>query len=76
MLDKLTEIIREYTDNENVMIDENTVLVTDLGLSSLDLVDIACLVEDVFDVEIPDRVIINFRTVGDVIAFLKSNEMV
>lgn len=67
MLEKLTEIIREYTENDKISIDTNTVLIADLGLSSLDLVNLICAVEDEFSIEIPDRELKNLKTVGDVI---------
>lgn len=70
MLDKLTAIIREYMDDNSVEVTENTILIADLGLSSFDLVQLASIVEDELDVEIPDRMIKNFKTVGDVISFL------
>jgi len=70
MLDKLTAIIREYMDDNSIEITENTILIADLGLSSFDLVQLASIVEDELDVEIPDRMIKTFKTVGDVIAFL------
>ena len=71
MLDRLTKIIREHTRNNTITIDENTVLIADLGLSSLDLVNLAVAVEDEFDIEIPDRAIKTFKTVGDVMAFIE-----
>ena len=71
MLERLINIIREYTGDKNIKVDENTVLISDLGLSSLDLVNLVCAVEDEFDVEISDRAIKNFRTIGDVIAFIE-----
>ena len=71
MLEKLTEIIREHTGDNTITIDENTVLIADLGLSSLDLVNLAVAVEDEFDIEIPDRAIKTFKTVGDVMAFIE-----
>lgn len=71
MLDRLTELIRENTGDDNIIINEDTVLMADLGLSSLDLINIAYLVEEEFDIEIPDRAIQDFKTVGDVIAFIE-----
>lgn len=71
MLDKLTELIRENSGDDNIIISEDTVLMADLGLSSLDLINIAYLVEEEFDIEIPDRAIQDFKTVGDVIAFIE-----
>ena len=70
MLDKLTAIIREYMDDNSIEVTENTILIADLGLSSFDLVQLASIVEDELDIEIPDRMIKNFKTVGDVISFL------
>lgn len=71
MIEKLTEIISEHTGNSDITITEDTVLIADLGLNSLDLVNLAVKVEDEFDIEIPDRAIKDFKTVGDVIAFIK-----
>lgn len=76
MLEKLTEIIRENTGDYNLVINENTVLIADLELSSLDLLNLVCLVEDEFDIEIPDRMVKDFKTVGDVMTFIEKNEMV
>ena len=71
MIEKLTEILREHTGEDDITINEDTVLLTDLGLNSLDLVSLACSVEDEFDIEIPDRAIRSIKTVGDVIAFIE-----
>ena len=70
MLEKLKEIIKEHTGSD-IDITEDTVLLTDLGMSSFDLVQLVCAVEDEFDIEIPDREIKNFKTVGDVIGFIE-----
>jgi len=71
MIEKLTEILRENTGEEDITINEDTVLITDLGLNSLDLVSLACAVEDEFGIEIPDRAIRNIKTIGDVIALIE-----
>ncbi len=71
MIEKLTKIICEHTGNNDITITEDTVLIADLGLNSLDLVNLACIVEDEFDIEIPDRAIKDFKTVGDVITFIE-----
>ncbi len=71
MIEKLTKIICEHTGNDDIAINEDTVLIADLGLNSLDLVNLAVKVEDEFDIEIPDRTIKDFKTVGDVIAFIE-----
>lgn len=70
MLEKLIEMIHNYTGNESVAIDESTALVGDLGLNSMDLVSLASEVEDEFGVEIPDRALREIKTVGDVIRYI------
>lgn len=72
MLEKLTAIIHEETGNNALVITRDSVLLSDLGMNSLDLVNMVCVVEDAFDVEIPDRVIGKMQTVGDVIDFLEA----
>lgn len=72
MIDKLTQIIRNSTGDNSIVIDENTVLLSDLGMNSLELVNLVCEIEDEFDIEIPDRAIKSFKTVGDVIKFIEA----
>ncbi|MBQ2445025.1 MAG: acyl carrier protein [Oscillospiraceae bacterium] len=72
MLETLIHILTEQTLDDPGHISEDTVLTDDLGLSSFDLVNLACAVEDEFDIEIPDRMIRQLKTVGDVIRFIES----
>ncbi len=72
MLERLAKIIREYTGETEPNINRDTVLISDLGLNSFELVNLVCSVEDEFDIEIPDRAIKNFKTVGDVIDFIEA----
>ena len=72
MLNKLTEIVRKYTGDDSIVLEENTVLIGDLGLNSFDLASLACDVEDEFDVEIPDRAIKDFKTVSDIMEFVEA----
>lgn len=71
MLEKITQIIHENTGNYELVINEDTILLADLGLNSLDLLNLVCIVEDAFDIEIPDRVVWQFKTVGDVMQFIE-----
>lgn len=72
MIERLTEIIRDYKGNSDVVLTKETGIIADLGLNSLDLVNLVTDIEDEFDVEIPDRAIKMFRTVGDVVKFLEA----
>lgn len=75
MLDKLIAIIKDKINVDASEINENSILLSDLGMNSLDLVQLVCDVEDEFDIDIPDRTIRSFKTVGDVMNFLKENEV-
>lgn len=71
MLEKITEIIREYKGDNSIVINNETVIKDDLGMTSFDLIQLACSVEDEFDVEIPDRAIKDFKTIADVVSFIE-----
>ena len=70
MLEKLTELIQFHTGDDSMVIKEDMVLKSDLGLNSLDLVNLVCMIEDEYKIEIPDRDITTFRTVRDVMDYL------
>ncbi len=71
MLEKLTAIIREYKGDNSVIITEQTVIKEELAMSSFDLIQLACAVEDEFEVEIPDHAIKDLKTVADVMALIE-----
>jgi acyl carrier protein len=45
-----------------------------LGMDSLDLVEFSLILEDAFDIEIPDADLNRFRTVQDVIDYVKNKK--
>lgn len=69
--EKVIFILKDMMEREISDITEDMELVGDLGLSSLDLMDAVVAFEEEFGIEIPDEVITEFRTVGDVIEYLK-----
>lgn len=74
MIEKIREIISDYTGKSNIEITESSLIRSDLGLSSYDLVQLVCKIEDEFDIEIPDKYINSLKTIGDVIKFIEDNE--
>lgn len=70
MLEKLHEIVRRYTDNEDFILTEDMILRSDLGINSFELVQMVCEIEDAFSIEIPDRTIGEFKTVRDVLNYI------
>lgn len=68
------QIISKHLGVEESKIKENSNLTEDLGADSLDIVELVIAVESKFDVEIPDRIMENIRTVQDIITYLKENK--
>ena len=76
MLDRLKKILSDNTGISDIEINPETNLKNDLGLNSFDLAELACIVEEEFDIEIPDRAIKDIKTVSDVMEMIKSNGVV
>ena len=72
MLEKLQEIIRDAAEKDDLIITEDTILLTDLGLNSLELIQMVCDVEEVFDIEISDRALNSLKTIRDIIMYIES----
>ena len=71
MIEKVKEILLNHTQVSADEIELNTELVKDLGLNSLDVVNLIVTFEDEFGIEIPDRAIQDFVTVGDIVDYLE-----
>ena len=70
MLEELLEIVRRHTDVEEMDIKGDTLLLSELGFNSFELVKLISELEESFSVEIPDRTLIEFKTVQDVLDYL------
>ena len=70
LIAELKAIFEEYTDEELPEITMETALTADFGLNSFELFEIITQIEEKYNVTIPDRVLMSFATVGDVVNFL------
>lgn len=73
MFEKCVEILKKYTNMPVEEITPQTALQADMGLNSLDVVNIVVDFEDEFDIEIPDRLIKSFVKVGDIVEYMEKN---
>lgn len=73
MIEKVIEILSEFTEFKSEDMDKDTKLIADLGLNSLDVVNVVVEFEDEFDIEIPDENIKELQTIGDIITFIEEN---
>ncbi len=73
MKKEVIKIVANIAEVPESSINENTNLLADLDLESLDLVTIISDVETKYELEIPDKVIKKIQTVGDIIDYLDSH---
>ena len=71
MLDRIREVICRFVELDPETLTEETNIRSELGLNSLELINIAVAIEDEFDVELPDREVGNIETLGDAIAIIE-----
>ena len=74
ILEKLQELIREYSGNSDLQISEDSSLINDLQLSSLDVISLVGIIEDTFDIEFDDENIAEMITVKDVVEYISSKK--
>jgi acyl carrier protein len=51
----------------------DALLKEDLEVDSLDMVELAMMLEDEFSIKVPDDIIADVKTVGDVVEFVESS---
>lgn len=71
MLNTLREVICRFVDIDPETLTEETNIRSELGLNSLELINIAVAIEEEFDLEIPDREVGNIETLGDAIRVIE-----
>jgi len=71
MLEKITQILRDYKDDQELEITEQASF-AELGLDSLDTVELIMSIEDEFSVVI--EVNEGIKTVGDLIRIIESKQ--
>ena len=75
MLERIVEIIREQLGLSDMDITEDTSLKDDMGADSLDLYELVLAFEEEFGVELPVEDLENVNTVGDIIDFIKEQDI-
>ncbi len=70
ILEKLIEIVSEQLDIDAATICADTNLIEDLGVDSLDIVEMFMEVQDEFGIEIPDEDVDSIKTLGDMAEYI------
>jgi len=71
MLKRVASILCTVIEMDPDSITAEHKLIDDLGLSSLDVINLVVMFEQEFDIEIPDRHIMKFAAVGDIVDYLQ-----
>ena len=73
VFEKVQAIVAEQLNVEKDKVQMETNFVEDLNADSLDQVELIMAVEDEFGIEVPDEVVQEIRTVGDIVKVLENN---
>ncbi|MBQ1935574.1 MAG: acyl carrier protein [Clostridia bacterium] len=73
MFEKVRTLLAEQLELDENEIQLDSSFVEDLGADSLDVVEMLMILEEEFDVTVPDEDAEKFQTVKDVVDFLKES---
>ena len=73
VFERVKKIVVENLDVDGDKVAEAASFIDDLGADSLDLVELVMAFEEEFNIETPDDVQENIRTVGDAVTHIKAN---
>lgn len=73
MKEKVIHILTEFTQVPEERITLSSGLTADLGLSSLDVIEVVLAFEEEFGIEIPDDEIWELATAGDIVDYLEAH---
>lgn len=73
MFEKIQAIIADKLSIDAESITMEASFIDDLNADSLDIVELVMALEDELEMEIPDEDVENFKTVGDVVGYVKAH---
>lgn len=73
VIDQVKESLADILSCDAEKIDMDTELVRDLGVDSIDTVELIMAVEETYDITISDKEEQELKTVGDVVEFIEDH---
>ena len=73
IISQILAILEDVAEVSPEDVNENSVLMDDLDLSSMEILTIVADLEDIFVLRILDIVLRNFLTIGDLVDYLAAN---
>ena len=74
MLDQIKEILATSLSIDADSITEASSFSEDLGIDSLDIVELLMTLEDKYGVIVPDDEVTNLKTIGDIAEYIEANK--
>lgn len=74
MLEEIRDMICNYVVVDPAKITEDSLLRTDISMSSLDMINLAVEIEDTYDIQFPNNALLTMTTVGDLIKYIEENK--
>jgi len=71
--DRIQSIVADQLGVEPAEVTKDASILDDLGADSLDVVELVMTLEEAFNIEVPDDVVEELRTIGDVQRFVESH---
>lgn len=71
--EKIKQILCNDFEIDEIDITLDAAFLEDLGLDSIDMVDLTMSIEDEFEMELPDEELERITTVGDLVKFVEEN---
>lgn len=72
MLERIRDIICQFSDVKRDEIVSEAKLMNEIGLNSLDVVNVIVAFEEEFEIEIPDEDIKTFITIKDIMVYIEN----
>ena len=73
IISQILAILEDVAEVSPEDVNENSVLMDDLDLSSMEILTIVADLEETFGLRIPEKELRNFETIGDLVDYLAAN---
>ena len=73
IISQILAILEDVAEVSPEDVNENSVLMDDLDLSSMEILTIVADLEETFGLRIPEKELSNFVTIGDLVDYLAAN---
>jgi len=71
--ERVLDTVRNYEKVDSAKVTKTSHLIKDLGLDSLDVVEVVMALEDEFCIEIPDEQADNIASIPDAVSYIVNN---